>query len=700
MKSNPRSQSEDRTDAAPPAAVSVLPRIVLGGDKLPPWPASPAAPRQAMPYAGDAPARASSLPPVPAWLSDDPAFAPTQLAEDLPSEQPPDPDETTISIGHVGRYALKRRLGDGGMGTVHAAHDPVLHRMVALKTLNLSLTGDRREAFHQMFLDEARAGAGLNHPHIVTVYDAGVAKEGPYIAMELLKGCDLRQLLREGWRPAPAQAALIVRRVADALAYAHAKGLVHCDIKPANLFMVGRTQPKVLDFGVARVARDLALQDGDDPIAGSPFYMSPEQLQRQPFDHRADVWALGVVLYELLTGRKPYTGTTVAEIAAAAASQPLVLPHELNPLVPPALSSIVERALRREPAERYRSASRLSRHLRRWLAQHAPDDEPSWLGRLHRAVRQRPTTAVGGAVAAGILGAGLAYAWIARTPPELASLARSAEAAAMAPDAAPPPELRAAGDIRPPAALKTGAQARASTTPEALAAAARSRAAALAEDSPDAPTSASRSASMAPMAALSTPVTNEGTALAPAPAPAPASKPTPTPAPARASAEPDRPAADLRVAQAAAPSAAELPPAPAPAPAPPPAPAAARTPAAPAQRPAAAEPRNGRTAKPAETRHDKAAERAADRRKAAAAKAAAASAAPAAAPVQGLVHVAVSPWGQVEVDGRAVGLSPPLNSLTLPEGTHTITLRNDDFAPHTVTVTVSGSQPVSIRHKF
>ena len=158
------------------------------------------------------------------------------------------------TIGHIGRYALKYQLGEGGLGTVFAAHDPLLSRLIAVKTLNVKVAEDERESFNTLFLNEARAAGGLSHPHIVTVFDAGISDERAYIAMELLKGRDLRQLRQEGWRATPAQAALIIRRVADALAFAHSKGVIHRDIKPANIFMVGRTQPRVLDFGIARVA--------------------------------------------------------------------------------------------------------------------------------------------------------------------------------------------------------------------------------------------------------------------------------------------------------------------------------------------------------------------------------------------------------------------------------------------------------------
>ncbi|WKB52410.1 serine/threonine-protein kinase [Eleftheria terrae] len=273
------------------------------------------------------------------------------------------------TIGYIGRYALKYRLGEGGLGTVYAAHDPLLTRLVAIKTLSLELSPEAREQFNAMFLNEARAAGGLNHPHIVTVFDAGTSPQGAYIAMELLKGKDLRQLLKEGWRPTPVEAALIIRRAADALSYAHSRGVVHRDVKPANIFMVGRTQPKVLDFGIARVAsqQEGGTSGGDDYVAGSPYYMAPEQVRHAPVDRRCDVFSLGVVLYELLTGTKPFQGATLTEIATAVATRTPPPADEVNRQVPAALSAIAARAMEKDPEDRFRSARVLSRELRHWL---------------------------------------------------------------------------------------------------------------------------------------------------------------------------------------------------------------------------------------------------------------------------------------------------------------------------------------------
>ena len=207
------------------------------------------------------------------------------------------------------------------------------------------------------------------------MYDAGISDDRAYIAMELLKGRDLRQLRQEGWRATPAQAALIVRRVADALAFAHSKGVIHRDIKPANIFMVGRTQPRVLDFGIARIVRRQDVAEAPPTRVGSPHYMAPEQVRGETGDHRVDVFSLGVVLYELLTDQRPFRGESIEEITRA------VVDHEPPPAwkvdrsVPRTLSAIAARAMAKDPEQRFRSARALARALRRWLDAHPEGDD-------------------------------------------------------------------------------------------------------------------------------------------------------------------------------------------------------------------------------------------------------------------------------------------------------------------------------------
>ncbi|MBK7533082.1 MAG: serine/threonine protein kinase [Piscinibacter sp.] len=490
------------------------------------------------------------------------------------------------TIGHIGRYALKYKIGAGGLGTVYAAHDPLLSRLIAIKTLNLEIAPEERDAFNALFLNEARAAGGLSHPHIVTVFDAGVSDQSAYIAMELLKGRDLRQLRQEGWRPTPMQAAMIVRRVADALAYAHSKGVVHRDIKPANIFMVGRTQPRVLDFGIARIAHQ---HDGaGDIAAGSPYYMAPEQARQQTVDRRADVFSLGVVLYELLTDRKPFRGSTLSEITTAVIEHKPPRADEVEPNVPTALAEITARAMEKDPEHRYRSARALSRELRHWLDENgnSPESVPAESGELPPAERRsrRVTLAAGLAV-----GVGAVLVWLAMH----GSSPAPAETMAGAPAVARP------------------APARPVTTPP------------------------------------------------PAPEPAPVLAAAPAEAPAVVTAPAaDVPAPPVEAASAAAPTVA---------------PARAAAPRA-----APAKPAPAKDARPVR-----------DTRVAAAAPAA-----------TGSVRIAVSPWGNVEVNGAAVGITPPLNELTLPEGRHQVTIRNADFPPFVATVTVVPGQSVNLRHKF
>jgi eukaryotic-like serine/threonine-protein kinase len=311
------------------------------------------------------------------WLPTSPGDLPEDFTELLRTAAPvidgrklQGDTDFPVDHGEMGRYVLERPLGAGGLGTVWAAYDTVLARRVAVKTLPLVVPAPERARLTERVLDEARAAARLSHAHIVTVHDAGISPEGAYIAMELLRGKDLSQMLRTGWRPTPEQAALIVRRVADALSYAHGKGVVHRDIKPANIFMVGRTRPVVLDFGIAQMLHQTEAAGG--PALGSPFYAAPEQFEGRECDARTDVYALGVVLYELLTGHRPYGGTSLAEIRASVRAARPRLPSEHNPGIPATLAAIALQAISIDPEQRQRTAGTVARELRAWLATQTP----------------------------------------------------------------------------------------------------------------------------------------------------------------------------------------------------------------------------------------------------------------------------------------------------------------------------------------
>lgn len=459
---------------------------------------------------------------------------------------------------HVGRFRIERLLGMGSMGAVYLAQDPVIHRQVAIKTLNVSLPPAQAKIFEDNFLNEARAAGRLSHPHIVTVYDAGRIDGVSYIAMEYLKGVELKDLISRGEPFTMRQFAEVFIRVADALQYAHDNGIVHRDIKPANIFLTSKTQPKVLDFGIAQAAAN-TMSTGflggieNQQMVGTPNYMSPELIAGRSLDGRSDLFSLGVVMYEVLTGRVPFTGKTFEELTHNIVHAHPVPPQDVNTEVPLPIAKIVAQALAKNPAERYDTARALADDLRRYIASVraralAQHQQPAL-----QTEERRPRTAlligIGAPVALVALAAGVFWISSPRERPVVAQ-----------PSAAPAP-------VPAPA-----------------------------------------------------PVAQAPVELVAAPAPAPA------------------PSADKAVAHASAPR--RVPPPPR-------------------------------------------------------------SLTPPAQPVAlGTLSIAVSPWGEVYVDGAARGLSPPVTTLSLPAGQHVIEIRNGDSEPFRTTVDVAADDVTKIRHRF
>lgn len=506
------------------------------------------------------------------------------------------------TIARIGRYALKRELGAGGLGTVFEAWDPLLSRTVAVKTLHLGARSGwtQGHSLDGLFLNEARAAAGLNHRYIVTIHDAGLSAQGVYIAMERLHGRDLQRALAEGWRPTPEQAALLVRRIADALAYAHARGVVHCDIKPANIFLQRKDRPKVLDFGIARLLHGSGLPLPAGTVVGSPRYRAPEQLTGAAVDARTDLFSLGVVLYELLTGQRAFAGRSLAEIDRAVLQQDPPPAHECKPEVPAELAAITARLMARDPARRHASAGELAAELRAWLAAQQATVQTVTMTALPGTAAPAPaaakrTQAPLRALLAGALVLGLAALGLGVFGPEYAA----APAAA-----APPPGLAAPGPDPGRATLWAA---------------------------PALPAPVAAGASPTPAAPTAIPTAVDAASAA-----------TTTPSPTRSTsgplALPVRRSVDAK--ERARP------------------PAHPSTPTAAAPLPAVA------------------------------------------APATGTLTLAVSPWGEIEVDGRPAGTTPPLSRLTLPTGPHTVTLRNADYPPHTVQVQVGADKPLTLRHRF
>ena len=250
------------------------------------------------------------------------------------------------------RYEIRSTLGRGGMATVYEGHDRVLDRPVAIKVLSDRYAGD--EKFVTRFQREARAAAGLSHPSIVSVFDTGDTDGEHYIVMELVRGETLADLLAREGSLTPERAARVAGSVAQALQAAHDRGFVHRDVKPGNVMLSPGGEVKVMDFGIARAATDDTLtQTGT--VLGTASYLSPEQSRGDQVDHRSDIYSLGCVLYELLTGRPPFSGSPVS-VAYKHVNEEPEPPSRVNPSVPAELESVVMRALRKDPGQRFPTA--------------------------------------------------------------------------------------------------------------------------------------------------------------------------------------------------------------------------------------------------------------------------------------------------------------------------------------------------------
>ena len=264
-----------------------------------------------------------------------------------------------------GRYRLVELLGQGGMATIYRATDTQLGRDVAVKLLRPEYLRD--PDFSSRFRFEARSAASLSHPNIVGVHDYGEDPNGPFIVMELVDGEDLATILRANGALPPRQAARIASAVARALAAAHAKGIVHRDVKPGNVIIGRDGQVKVTDFGIARAVAESALTLPGTAL-GSVHYFSPEQARGEATTESGDIFSLGIVLFEMLTGQRPWEGDSAAAVAIARLSGPTPDPRTVRPSVPEELAAIVHRALALEPANRWSSAASFADALDGWLA--------------------------------------------------------------------------------------------------------------------------------------------------------------------------------------------------------------------------------------------------------------------------------------------------------------------------------------------
>jgi serine/threonine-protein kinase len=267
----------------------------------------------------------------------------------------------TPPFTHLGRYRVVRELGRGAMGVVYLAEDDSLQRQVAVKTLLLPDDPQDRKHLEARFRQEAKAAGGLNHPNIITIHDLGREGDWLYIAMELLEGVELRDRMAHELLPLD-EVLDIAGQVTAALASAHARGIVHRDIKPGNIMLLPGGHAKIMDFGIARMqASEVRTQSGT--MMGSPKYMSPEQVGGHPVDHRSDIFSMGSMLYEMVAGVPAFAGDNLGQLLNAILHGTPTPASHFRAGVPAALDEVIARAMQKNPAARYQDAAEMAQDL-------------------------------------------------------------------------------------------------------------------------------------------------------------------------------------------------------------------------------------------------------------------------------------------------------------------------------------------------
>ncbi len=259
------------------------------------------------------------------------------------------------------RYQLNAKIGSGGMAHVYRAMDLMLQRNVAVKVLKEDYSADL--AFRERFRQEARSAANLSHPNIVTVHDFGLDQGHLFIVMEYIPGTDLKSLIKERGRLSVVESLELMIQACQGVGYAHRAGLVHCDIKPHNFLVTPDMLVKVTDFGIARALSTISKDEKNDVVWGSPHYFAPEQASGLPPSPASDVYSLGVIFYELLTGQLPFDGKDSAELSRRHRLEEPAPPTFYNPEIPEQLEKIILKVLSKEPTARYRTADQLGRLL-------------------------------------------------------------------------------------------------------------------------------------------------------------------------------------------------------------------------------------------------------------------------------------------------------------------------------------------------
>jgi serine/threonine-protein kinase len=412
----------------------------------------------------------------------------------------------------IGKYKLVRVIGEGGMGRVYEAIDPIIGRRVAIKTISLNVVTDAET--RSRFFREAQAAGQLSHPNLITIHDIGDADGTPYIVMEFLEGMDLNHKIRQERLSYDAKLQIMID-VCEGLAFAHGHDIVHRDIKPANIFVTTSGRAKILDFGLARGALSDVTQTGK--ILGTPNYMSPEQIRGDDVDHRSDIFATGVVFYELLCGRKAFEGDSIATtLYKVLETQPQPL-HLLDEQLPATLSAVIERALAKDRLARFQTSGEMlesvlhahgrTTHLERSSLHTMPVAAAEPSRAITPPARRRSATIAAWAIA------GVAVAGIAA----FAILTQRAPKTTPSPAVASPEAVSSPIEPAPAAALPR-------TVPASPAPAAE-------PSPPPPPDNKLARATTPPKTAVARPPVAAGRATAPESAPPAAPPPAPTPAP-------------------------------------------------------------------------------------------------------------------------------------------------------------------------
>jgi serine/threonine-protein kinase len=267
--------------------------------------------------------------------------------------------QTNLLLGN--RYRLLHQAGKGGMALVYEAYDTMLERPVAVKLLKQDFIDN--SAFRERFRQEAKSAANLSHPNIVTVHDFGFDDNGVYIVMEFVPGTDLKSRMREEGFFTCSEGLPLILQACAGLGYAHRAGIVHCDVKPQNMLVTRDNRLKITDFGIARALSTIDAHEKYDVVWGSPQYIAPEQAAGSPPTPASDVYSLGVVIYELFSGRLPFVAEDSSELARLRIEQDPPSPRLYNPDIPEPLEQVILKVLSKEPAQRYRTADQLGQVL-------------------------------------------------------------------------------------------------------------------------------------------------------------------------------------------------------------------------------------------------------------------------------------------------------------------------------------------------